>query len=304
MTSANKSKQLSYYILGIIVCSLAVLFYAYEFTVRTIPSAITHELMQDFHITAAGLGVLMALFYYGYALMQIPVGLMFDSINARKILLLAMAGCTLGTFLFGLSPNVYVADFALFLVGFSSAFAFVGCLVLASRIFPAKYYAMITGIVQLVGCLGAIIGQTPIAVLVQHHGWRHTMMFTTLVGVGILALMWLFLRGNLEHSNQTSFDGKAELKRLKEVSKNPQTWWTAIYSFTSWTPVLIFAGLWGVPFLMTLYHTDAAIAGTGTTAVWIGIAVGSPLVGWWSDRIKRRCLPLALCSIVGFASAI
>ena len=38
--------------------------------------------------------------------------------------------------------------------------------------------------------------------------------------------------------------------------------------------------------------------------VWIGVAIGAPLFGWWSNVIQQRCLPLILASILGLISSL
>jgi MFS family permease len=95
-----------------------------------------------------------------------------------------------------------------------------------------------------------------------------------------------------------------EMQRLKAVCANPQTWWVGLYSIAIWSPIVVFAGLWGLPFLVARYHMDATTASWAITMLWLGIAIGSPLFGWWSNRIYRRCLPLAVCAAIGLASAV
>ena len=95
---------------------------------------------------------------------------------------------------------------------------------------------------------------------------------------------------------------ESELTRLKRVGSQSQTWWIALYSFTSWAPITAFAALWGIPFLVALYGLSTTAASTACSMIWIGIGVGSPLIGWWSDRINRRCLPLIVASVIGCAS--
>lgn len=290
-----------------IICSLAMLFYVYEFTLRTVPSAITHELMRDFQIQAAGLGLMTSLFYWGYTPMQIPVGLLYDKLGARLLLTIAMACCVLGTILFGASYNLYLASFAFFIIGFASSFAFIGTLVLASRWFPAKYFAMIAGIVQFMGSIGAVVGQAPISLVTRKIGWHHTLYWLAGIGFIILMLIWTLIRdGGSSYVAKRPQLAKplTELQRLAIVCKNSQTWWTAVYAFTSWAPMILFAGLWGIPFLMVMYHVSAAKAAIGTSILWLGNAFGSPFFGWWSNYIHLRRMPMVVCSIIGFITAI
>lgn len=286
-----------------LVCGIAILFYLYEFTLRTIPSAITHELMRDFHISAVGLGVLSSMFYYCYVLMQIPAGLLLNRYNARIIMTMACGLCAFGAFLFGLSGNIYLANLAYLFIGFASSFGFVGSLVLISRWFPPQHFALLVGITQLLGCVGAILGERPIVELTELIGWQSTIFWFAGGGLLLFLLSGLFVRNHPEGSLHSHFVSapKAKighLKSLKLVSGNPQTWWVGLYAFCIWMPVIVFGGLWGIPFLVAALHVTTATAAMGLTIFWIGIAVGSPVAGWWSNHINRRSLPLIICSLI------
>lgn len=301
-----------YYMRAALICTLAAFFYIYEFTVRTMPTAMTGELMRDFGISAAGLGVMSSMFYWGYTFMQIPAGLLCDRFGVRTILTVSMGLCTMGTFIFGLSNNIYFADIAFLIIGVASSTAFVGALVLVARWFPAKHFAMLVGLVQFLGCLGAIVGVGPIVLLVARINWHGTVNAFVIIGVLITVLMGLFVRNQPEAEGEQNKEKAVvvqrphftEMQRLKMVCMNAQVWLVGLYAFAIWAPIVVFAGLWGLPFLVARYQIDSAAASVGISILWLGIALGGPIFGWWSNRVDRRCLPLAVCALIGLVSAI
>ncbi len=296
----------------LLIIVLGSTFYLYGFTLKIMPSAMTGELMRGFGINAQLLGILVGFMYYGYTLMQIPVGLLFDRFSSRLLLTVSLMMCSLGTLIFAMTANIWIASIGSFIMGLGEAFAFVGVLVLAARWYPSKYFALIVGLVQLMGSIGAIVGEGPIALAVNHIGWQATIMWLAGFGFFLAGLMWLVVRDRPSHQsvnhvpqNHQPFQSQyTELQRLKMVSKNPQSWWLALYSFFIWAPILIMAGLWLVPFLIALYHTSNTTAATAASWVWVGIGLGSPLFGWWSDRLGLRCFPLAVSAILSLVPAI
>lgn len=295
--------------LPFLVCGVGAFFYVYEFFLRVMPSAMTDELMRSFTIDAGGLGVLSAFFYYGYTPMQIPAGLLLDRYGPRKLLTMSMLVCAIGAFAFGLTNSALIASFARLFIGLVSAFAFVGALVLASRWFHAKYFALIVGLIQLMGCIGAIVGEAPVAIIVRDIGWRSTMFWSAAVGAVFAVLFWLIIRDQPAESKinnplETHTSGLNELQRLGQVLKNPQTWTIGLYAFCCWAPIAIFADLWGIPYIKIFYNTSVATAASCIAIVWIGIAVGGPIVGWWSNKIMNRRLPLLICAVMGLISSL
>ena len=95
-----------------------------------------------------------------------------------------------------------------------------------------------------------------------------------------------------------------EWTRLRTICKHPQTWWIAVAGFACWAPISTFATLWGIPFLMTVYHTTATIAAHGVTFVWIGISIGGPLMGWWSGKIHSRRIPLLVAAVTALIASL
>ncbi len=293
-------------LLAWIICILASTFYVYEFFLRVTPSVIMTELMQTFHIDAKMFGILSSLFFYAYAPMQIPAGLLIDRYGPRLLITISVAFCALGVFLFSATTHIYIAAIGRSFIGFGSSFAFVSALVLVARWFPPRYFACIIGGIQFLGCIGAIAGTAPIAALTQHISWRTVMLGAACFGLMLTVIYWLVIRDAPKELHIPKIHDKKhsdEFRRLAIVLKNPQTWWVGICGFASWAPITVLASLWGVPFLTQHYHTNLITAATGISAIWVGVAVSSPIVGWWSNYIKRRNVPLIICYMIGLIAS-
>ena len=301
--SLTSKKQL---LLASIICILAAMFYMYEYTLQVSPAVMTNELMRDLGLNAASLGTMTAFYYYSYTPMQLPAGLLFDRFGPRRLITLAILICAIGALLFGTTPNAVMASVGRLLMGIGSSFSFIGALLLVSRWFPPHYFALLTGLVQLMSSVGAIAGQVPLVTAINHWGWRVTTIALAIIGCFLALLVWSIVRDSPETVTQGhKFQAppkKSELKRLQQVCRNRQTWLIALYSFAIWAPITAFAALWGIPFLVASYGLTTEAASVASAMIWLGIGLGSPLMGWYSDKIGSRSKPLSLSALLGIIS--
>jgi MFS family permease len=283
--------------------SLASLFFCYGFVQRVSPSVMVAELMHDFSATAVILGNLSAFYFYAYAALQIPVGLLMDRIGPRRLMTAAVAVAAAGSVLFAASEAITGAYFGRLLIGAGAAFSWVGVLTVLTQWFPARRFALFTGMAQAVGMAGAIFGQAPLAVSVEQIGWRSTLLVLSGIGFAIAVGIWLVVRDK-QHEAATS-DGIGA--SLKVLLRNRETWLNAVFGLSMTAPMLAFAALWAVPYLTTLHGIDRAGAAGVVSFMFVGWAIGAPVMGWLSDRIGARkpvMLIGALVNIVTFLAAI
>ena len=304
MTKNNEQSYKPSLFKASIICLLSASFFVYEFFIQISPGVMTNELMRDLQIGAGGLGVLSAFYYYAYTPMQLPAGLLFDRFGPRILLTFASCVCALGALSFGLAHSVVEAAAGRFLMGIGSAFAFTGTLLLVSRWFPSHYFAILAGILQLLSSVGALIGTSLLAHAVSSFGWRSTILTIASVGFVIMFFIGLIVRdGPKKHYQHHKIDTHNEWMRLKRVYRKPQSWNVAIFAFTSWAPILVIAGLWGIPFLMAKFHLSNTEAAVAVAMTWWGVALGSPFIGWFSERTKKRKTSLILCSTLSIISS-
>jgi MFS family permease len=299
----TKKKQL---LLASLICALAAAFSMYEFILQVSPSVMTNELMHDLNLNAASLGTMIAFFYYSYTPMQLPAGLLFDRFGPRRLITLATLVCAVGALLFGVTSGVFIASMGRLLIGIASSFSFIGALLLVSRWFPPHYFALLTGLVQLMSSVGAIAGQVPIVTALNHWGWRTTTIGLGILGLFLALLIWIIVRDSPETvSQRKKFQAnskKSELKCLQQVCNNRQTWLIALYSFAIWAPITAFAALWGIPFLVANYSISTETASQASAMIWLGVGIGSPLLGYLSDKIQSRSIPLSFSALIGVIS--
>lgn len=265
-----------------------------------------HDLMQDFHIGAGDLGILSACFFYAYALMQIPAGWLLDRFGARQLLSVAILVSACGVLLFSEASSFSMACLGRFAIGFGSAFAFVSTLYLLSRWFEHRYFSILAGFVQLGACIGSIVGLTPIALLVGVYGWRGTLWWVGIGTLGLSVIFWLIIRDQPQHTQTTPrLPQKAlSVSAYRTLLQNRQIWWVCLCGFCSWIPVSGIGALWGVPYLMHVYSINNAQAGLLITGFWLGIGLGSPIVGALSQRLRRRRLPIVHCFIFAILASL
>ncbi len=290
-------------LLPFIVVGLAGVFLFYEFVLQVSPGVMTNDFMAAFHINALVLGTTMAMYYYSYAPMQIFGGLSYDRFGARKTLTFAILICAIGSACIAMSNGIILAGAGRFLTGFGSAFSFVGMLFLGRRWFAPRYFFLVAGITELVGCLGAIGGESPIAATVAWLGWRTTLGWLALIGVVLSVLVWLVIRDfPADHPQRDDFlQGQQHSIRqsFSYIFKHSQLWATGVYAFLVFAPITAFAALWGVPFLKASYHLSTGVASAAVSMIWLGMGIGSPLAGWISERMRSRIVPLAVSAVLG-----
>ncbi len=286
---------------AIVAFSLGTLFFGYAFVQRVSPSVMTSELMSDFAVGGAALGSLSAFYFYAYASIQLPVGMLTDHFGPRKLMSFAAASCALASIGFAFSESVLTASLGRALIGGTVAFGFVGTLAIAGYWFKPAQYALLAGLLQTVGMSGAIFGQAPLRQIVESLGWRGTILVLALVALVIAVLLfWLVpLRSSEQKQHRTQH---GILKGLKAVTINPQTWVCSIIGFGMASTMLAFGGLWGVPWLNNVHGYTTTEAAAVTSMLFVGWAIFSPLCGWASDRMGRRNIILLVGSITALAA--
>lgn len=273
--------------------ALAAGFFCYAFLQRVSPSVMVDELMRDFAVGAAILGNLSAFYFYAYAGLQIPVGVLLDRYGPRRLMTAAAALCAVGSFAFAVSDSVMAANVGRLLIGAGSAFSFPGTLALAVLWFRPERFASLTGIAQAAAMAGAVLGTAPTAAAVSAIGWRSTMLLLAAAAALFALLLWLAARDRPRSGSMSA----GLLHGLREVMANPQTWLSAAFGFWITGPMLAFAGLWGVPYMSAVYGLDRTAAAGMVALLFVGWGISAPLIGGLSDRLGRR-RPLMLAGSV------
>lgn len=280
-----------------LVWGLAAGFFFLDYFARVAPAVMTDQLMHDFNIMGLAFGMLSASFLCAYIPMQIPVGMLADRYNSRWLLTINVLVCVLGCIVFATAHSLYTAMFGRFLLGFGASFAFVTALKLATIWFPSHRFGLLAGLTQALGMLGASISQAPMAYSVNTIGWRPTMWIIIgllfLLAIAIAVLVRDRSENHTHHAHKLE-TGREVLRGFGQVLKNPQTWWNGLFVGLLYAPTEIIGESWGVKFFSQTHALSNEVAALATGCVFFGWAIGGPIVGWFSDHIKRRKIILIL----------
>jgi MFS family permease len=279
------------------IWGLGSLVYLVAFFQRVAPAVMTEQLMAEFALGGAALGNLSAFYFYAYVAMQIPTGLLADRWGPRKLLATGTAVASMGGALFALAPNFELAAAGRLLVGASVGVGFVSMLKLSSHWIAPSRFALVSGLLLMMGLIGAVFAGVPLRLAVDAFGWRAVMAaFAALTSLLAIAL-WLFLRddpadrgyaSHFQRADEATHEHAPILASLAQVLSYRNIWLMMLVPLGFSGAVLTFAGLWGVPWLRQVHGLDAKTAAAVTSTMLVAWGVGGPLLGNWSTRIGRR----------------
>lgn len=270
----------------------AVLAFIYFFVYfhRTSPAVMADEIMKEFLVSALAVGILSSAYFYPYAVLQIPVGVLSDTKGAKWTVMFFTLIAFFGVLAFASSTSYEMTVFSRFLIGIGVAGVYVPTIKIISVWFKQNEFATATGILFAIGNLGAILSAYPLALAIEFFGWRLPFFFVALITLLLLLLTWKVVK-------DAPSDFKEEKIRrddLRLIVSNFSLWLIAISAMLRYGIVMGFQGLWGGPFLIDVYGTSKATAGTILMLVGVGTIVGAILFGRVSDLIGLKKAMLIL----------
>ncbi len=283
----SQQRQYGLYRAAIVVI-LCACFLFYKYILQISPSVMSQDLMRAFSLDGAGLGFMAACYFYTYAILQIPAGMLLDRYGLRLLLGVTVLIAALGGLLFSQSHYLVVADLARGLIGVGAAFATSGYMKSVSIWIPKRHHAVFSGLFGSACMLGATFASSPIALLVTHIGWRATLLWAAGIGLLLCLFILLFIPSHKHCRVERVVQPIGLFKGLKKVLLTWNNWPLLVFNGLSFAPVAVYGGLWGVPFLEQSYHYDRAHAAFSASLIFLGLAVGGPILGWLSDRLDSR----------------
>lgn len=273
MSTFSRSRPIAY-----AVWIIASVFYAYQYILRVMPNIMIEDIMQQFDIGAAAFGQFSGVYYIGYSLMHLPVGIMLDRFGPRKV----MSGCILLTII-GLMPLLFAGHWAYpiagrFLIGLGSSAAILGVFKIIRMTFSQQRFPRMLSLSVTIGLIGAIYGGGPVSYMRDTFGYQTVVQLFALMGV-VLAIVTYWIVPNVKSASRSTV-----IADIKEVLSNRRVIWSCIFAGMMVGPLEGFADVWGTAFLKNAYGFEGALAASLPSMIFIGMCFGSPVLNFIAER--------------------
>lgn len=280
--------------------AILIVLFMLSFFHRVAPGAVAGELQRSLGIGAAQLGTLAAAYFYIYFFMQVPTGVLADTLGARRVVTVGALIAAAGAFVFAAAPSLAVAVAGRALVGLGVSVFFICMLKVAADTFGQRRFATATGVGVFAGNMGAVLAAAPLAWLVSVGSWR-----AVFAGTGVLFVVLALVAWRSIGEPRLGAAGPASpvlpwRRALAGVLRTPAIWPAFGAMLTAGATYATFIGLWAVPYLAQAHGMSASVAAAHTSTALASFALCAVVLGHWADRLGRQ-RPLLIGGLTVFA---
>lgn len=286
-----------------LILALGVTAYAVAVFQRASLGVAAVEAQRRFGTTAAVLSLFSVLQLAVYAGLQVPVGTMLDRVGSRRLIAIGAAVMGIGQLVLATAHTVGFAVVGRVLVGAGDAMTFISVLRLIPLWFPPRRVPVLTQMTGILGQVGQIVAAYPLVALLQSSGWTTSFLVAAVAGFTVAAVVATWMRDAPPGAPAVlPVDAREVIARLGHAWREPGTrlgMWT---HFVTQFSGVVFALLWGYPFLVVGEHRSPGEAGILLTLLVVVAMVIAPVLGRYATRWPyRRSLPVI--AIVGSTAA-
>ncbi len=264
------------------IWGVAALFYAFQYILRIIPNIMMADLQAYYQVSSKAFGQFAGVYYIGYALAHIPLGLLFDRKGPRYVLTFCILLTVLGLYTFVASKSFTLALFGRFLIGVGSSGAILGAFKIIRMGFPENAFNRMLGFCVMVGLLGAMYGGLPIKHFLSIMPWQDVIYLLMIKGVVVAGLSWALI----PTTKNIKPVGDNILKDISQVLSNKKIVLLCICAGLMVGPLEGFADVWGVTFFERVYGFQGVTAAGLTSLIFLGMCFGSPIISIISDYFR------------------
>ncbi len=266
--------------ISILIWSCITMFYCYQYILRPLPNIIMPDIMSKYDIGASEFGTFAGIYYIGYIVVHIPIGILLSRFGARVILPLCIA-CTA----LGLTPMVYLDSWwsvvaGRVLTGVGSSAAIVGALQIFRILYPAKFARML-GIMVSLGLLTTVYAGTLLSEIIESIGIDTTISVLLYAGIVLAAMTYFLLPSSVSEVSHSNI-----WTDIKAIIYNYKLLFTSLFAGLMVGPLEGFADAWGSAFIMSVYGLEKAAADSTTFSVFLGMCAGCFILPYIADKTR------------------
>ncbi len=282
------------YTLPLLFCLGLAIFYLFDYSLRVLPSVIAPGVTEAYRLSPIAYGNLCAYYYLIYVPLQLIVGLLVDRYRLVYLMTFALLLCALGCYLFANAHSYWLAVGGRLAMGLGAAFIFVSILKAISQRFSKSRFTFYLGIVICIGMLGGLVMDMFLVFVIKHWGWRLTCYFLSFSGL-ILVLFNIVdfkFERNVSRLSAKRKPLRQDIKDLISIMSNRCLWVQCLIGALLYLPIAGFAESWGIHFLNHTGQLSQLFASLDMGMMFLGFAVGAPILGWIYDRTSEYQLIL------------
>ena len=255
--------------------------------------------MRDYGLSAAGLGLLSGIYFFSFAVFQLPLGVLLDRYGPRRVNATLLLAAAAGGLWFALARSTVELTLARALIGLGVS----GCLMSSFSAFalwyPPERLATMNGIAFASGMLGAIAVTVPLEVVLRTLHWRE--VFYGIVALTVVVSLVLYLV--VPEKVSTRGQGKPaptladQLREFAALAHDPSFWRVALCVGASQLAAVSLATLWVATWLRDVAGYSQAEVARALLAFNVVMIAGYLGFGRAADgmtRSGRSTLPLLL----------
>ena len=292
---------------------VAVLSHSIGLFHRAAMGPMADRIMADFDITAVTFGSLGAVYFYVYAAMQLPSGTLADTFGPRKSITAGLLCTTVGTLIMGFAPSFEVLYIGRVVISFGASTAWLSVLKVIMNWYRSREVATVTGLSGAINNTGQLLAATPLALLIIAIGWRGSFMVAAAVSFAVAVLNWVIVKdsprtvglpsvGQIERGSTAPVDrphqGLSLRLRLTHVLRNRRLWPLFLVAMGVYGSYSTFFLNWLVVYLMQTYGISREYAATFALTSAVGAIIGTSALGYVSDRIQSRRIPITVATAI------
>lgn len=267
---------------------------------RVSSAVISPALIQELGFTGAQLSDLSAVFFYAFALSQIPIGLAMDRLGPRITMACLSVAAISGVLLFAVGRTPTELTLARALLGIGMGGNLMVVLALLAVWFPVDRFAFLSGIVVAVGVVGNLLAATPLALMTMHLGWRASFVIFGAVNAVIVAVFLLVIRDRPPGHKARAKQPQSLFSGLGRLLGMYSYWAISLTSFSRYGYFAALQSLWLGPYF--IYGMGMGEIAASNALFWMGMGymIGLPVSGFASDRVLKSRKQVVFGSVVLF----
>jgi predicted MFS family arabinose efflux permease len=260
--------------------------YLLSYLLRAVNAVVAPDLIADFALTPAEIGLLTSAYLLAFALFQLPLGVLFDRYGPRRVqaalLVLAAAGCVI----FAWAPGFTTLFLARAVIGLGFAGGLMSGFKASSLWVPLERQALVNACIMSTGALGIIAATEPTAHLVREVGWRNA--FLVFAGLTALCAGFIFMVVPRRDGDPVAARFGQQLTQLLRIMRSPLYWRLApLLGLTTGVQIGI-QTLWAGPWFRDVLGFDRMEVARHLLWMAIAFMIGILSAGYAVDRLGRR----------------